>query len=35
VDRVLDGGLDSFTHAFLVFKKTGKISGDGKEDLPD
>ena len=35
VDRVLDGDLDSLTHAFLVYKKTGKISGDGKEDLPD
>ena len=37
VDRVLDGDLDRFTHAFLVFKHTGKTSGkdDGKEDLPD
>jgi peptide chain release factor 2 len=35
VDRVLDGDLDKLTHAFLVFKHTGKISGDGKEDLPD
>jgi peptide chain release factor 2 len=40
VDRVLDGDLDRFTHAFLVFKHTGKIAGDGKpgddkEDLPD
>ena len=35
VDRVLDGDLDSFTHAFLVYKKTGKTAGDGKEDLPD
>jgi peptide chain release factor 2 len=36
VDRVLDGDLDSFTHAFLVWKRTGKIAGvDGKDDLPD
>ncbi|MGD0300504.1 MAG: peptide chain release factor 2 [Bryobacteraceae bacterium] len=37
VDRVLDGDLDRLTHAFLVFKHTGKTagSGDGKEDLPD
>jgi peptide chain release factor 2 len=35
VDRVLDGDLDRFTHAFLVFKHTGKIAGDEKEDLPD
>jgi peptide chain release factor 2 len=38
VDRVLDGDLDRLMHAFLVFKHTGKISGDakdGKEDLPD
>jgi peptide chain release factor 2 len=36
VDRVLDGDLGSFTHAFLVWKRTGKISGvDGKDELPD
>jgi len=35
VDRVLDGDLDPFMHAFLVWKKTGKIAGDSKEDLPD
>jgi peptide chain release factor 2 len=38
VDRVLDGDMDRLMHAFLVFKHTGKISGDakdGKEDLPD
>jgi peptide chain release factor 2 len=35
VDRVLDGDLDRLTHAFLVFKHTGKTTGDGKEDLPD
>jgi peptide chain release factor 2 len=35
VDRVLDGDLDRLMHAFLVYKHTGKVSGDtadGKED---
>jgi len=31
VDRVLDGDLTDLTHAFLVFKKTGKIAGDDKD----
>jgi len=35
VDRVLDGDLDEFIHAFLVFKKTGKTAADGKDDLPE
>ncbi|HME07615.1 MAG TPA: peptide chain release factor 2 [Bryobacteraceae bacterium] len=36
VDRVLDGDLDALTHAFLVWKKTGRTSGaDGKDELPD
>ena len=35
VDRVLDGDLDRLMHAFLVFKHTGKVSGDGKEELPE
>jgi peptide chain release factor 2 len=35
VDRVLDGGIDPLIHAYLVWKKTGKTSGDSKEDLPD
>lgn len=34
VDRVLDGDLDEYMHAFLVFKKTGKTAGDDK-DLDD
>lgn len=34
VDRVLDGDLGGLMHAFLVFKKTGKTSGDDK-DLDD
>ncbi len=35
VDRVLDGDIDPFIHAYLVWRKTGKTSSDGKEDLPD
>ncbi|MGH9630501.1 MAG: peptide chain release factor 2 [Bryobacteraceae bacterium] len=35
VDRVLDGDLDGLIHAYLVWKRTGKISGDGKDDLAD
>jgi peptide chain release factor 2 len=35
VDRVLDGDLDRLMHAFLVYKHTGKVAGDGKEDLPE
>jgi peptide chain release factor 2 len=36
VDRVLDGDLEPFMHAYLVWKRTGRIAGaDGKEDLPE
>ena len=35
VDRVLDGDIDSLLHAYLVWAKTGKVSGDTKDDLPD
>ena len=35
VDRVLDGDLDRLMHAFLVYKHTGKTSGDGKDELPE
>jgi peptide chain release factor 2 len=35
VDRVLDGDLDALIQAYLVFRKTGKTAGDGKEELPD
>jgi peptide chain release factor 2 len=35
VDRVLDGDIEELIHAFLVWKKTGKIAGDGKDDLPE
>jgi peptide chain release factor 2 len=34
VDRVLDGDMNELMHAFLVFKKTGKVAGDDK-DLED
>jgi peptide chain release factor 2 len=34
VDRVLDGDIDSLVHAFLVWKKTGKLAGDST-DLPE
>ena len=34
VDRVLDGDLDEYMHAFLVWRKTGKIAGDAN-DLPE
>jgi peptide chain release factor 2 len=35
VDRVLDGDIDGFMHAWLVFKRTGKTAGDGKDEMPD
>ena len=35
VDRVLDGDIDRLMHSYLVYKHTGKTSGDGKEDLPE
>jgi len=35
VDRVLNGGLDALIHAYLVFRKTGRIAGDGKDELPE
>ena len=35
VDRVLEGGLDPLIHAFLVWRKTGKIAGDDKEESPE
>jgi len=33
--RVLDGDLDALMHAFLVWRKTGKIAGDDKDDTPE
>jgi len=35
VDRVLDGDLDPFIHTFLVYRKTGKTSGDGNNEAPE
>jgi peptide chain release factor 2 len=35
VDRVLDGDLGELMHAWLVFRKTGKTAGDGKDDIPE
>ena len=35
VDRVLEGDLEPLIHAYLVWRKTGKIAGDGKDDLPE
>jgi peptide chain release factor 2 len=32
VDRVLEGDLDPMIHAYLVWRKTGKIAGDDKDD---
>jgi peptide chain release factor 2 len=34
VDRVLDGDIDGLIHAFLVWKKTGRLAGDST-DLPE
>jgi len=35
VDRVLDGDMEAIQHSWLVWRKTGKTVGDGKEDLPE
>jgi peptide chain release factor 2 len=35
VDRVLEGDLDPMIHAFLVWRKTGKIAGDDKDESPE
>ena len=35
VDRVLDGDLEGFIHAYLVCKRDRQDAGDGKDDLPD
>jgi peptide chain release factor 2 len=32
---VLDGDLDDLTHAYLVWKRTGKTASDGKDELPE
>jgi len=31
VDRVLDGDMNALMHAYLVWKKTGKLAGDSKD----
>ena len=35
VDRVLEGDLEPLIHAYLVYRKTGRTAGDGKDDLPE
>jgi peptide chain release factor 2 len=35
VDRVLDGDLEPYMHAYLVWRHTGKIAGDTKDELPE
>jgi peptide chain release factor 2 len=35
VDRVLEGDLEPFMHAYLVYRKTGRIAGDDKDELPE
>jgi peptide chain release factor 2 len=35
VDRVLEGDLEPLIHAYLVWRKTGKIAGDAKDELPE
>jgi len=30
VDRVLEGDLEPLIHAYLVFRKTGKLAGEGE-----
>jgi peptide chain release factor 2 len=35
VDRVLDGDLDPLMHAWLVWRKTGKVAGDDKDETPE
>ena len=35
VDRVLDGDLEGFIHAYLVWKRTGKTAADGADEIPE
>jgi peptide chain release factor 2 len=35
VDRVLEGDLEPLIHAYLVWRKTGKIAGDDKDEAPE
>jgi peptide chain release factor 2 len=35
VERVLEGGLDPLMHSYLVWRKTGKVAGDDKDESPE
>jgi peptide chain release factor 2 len=35
VDRVLEGDIEPLIHTYLVWRKTGKIAGDAKDELPE
>jgi peptide chain release factor 2 len=35
VDRVLEGDLEPLMHAWLVWRKTGRIAGDDRDESPD
>ena len=35
VDRVLEGDLEPFIHAWLVWRKTGRTAGDGRDEMPE
>jgi peptide chain release factor 2 len=35
VDRVLEGDVEPFMHAYLVYRKTGKTAGEDKDELPE
>jgi peptide chain release factor 2 len=35
VDRILDGDLDELMQSWLVWRKTGKLAGDGRDEPAD
>ena len=35
VDRVLEGDIEPLMHSYLVWRKTGKVAGDFKDELPE
>ena len=35
VDKVLDGDMDKLMHAYLVWRKTGKLASDAKDDIDE
>ena len=35
IQAVMDGDIDAFMHAWLVYKKTGKTASDAKDEMPD